>query len=152
MDPITIVCSVLGLLPSVKEVSDRVTEFLHATGRVHEALVELKEELDSLFGDIDNVNNICRDPELNTAATVTPEKSQSNIFARLQTNLDSCTRTVDQLSDLISKIDQGGSKGFLNRAMAQYRLDERANDLTLFRKQIQTHRGSMHLSVSALTL
>ena len=152
MDPITIACSVLGLLASVKEIADKVEEFLHATGRVHEALVELKEELDSLFGDIDNVNNICQDPELNTAASATPERSQSNIFSRLQTNVDSCTRTVGQLSSLISEVDQGRGKGFINRAIVQHRLEERADDLSLFRKQIQTHRGSMHLSVSALTL
>ena len=155
MDPVTILTitgAALKVLVNVKKVSEKIAEYLVAADKVYDSLADLQRELDSLYGDLDNVNTICHDPDFQPTAEIPAERSQSNIFARLQKNLESCTITVDGLYDLIAEIDPGGSRGFINRAFALRRLQERADDLALFRAEIQTHRSSMHLSVSALTL
>lgn len=130
----------------------RVSDFFFATGRIREVIADLKEELDSLYSDIDNMTSICHNPEFKPAATMAQEGSQNRIFTHMQANLDSCTHTVNRLSDLIGGIYRGSSNKIMNRARAQLRLEESEGEINKYQKQIQTHRGSTQLSVSALTL
>ena len=151
MDPITIAASAFAVLACVKKVMAKVSKFLIEAGEIQETIADLKEELYSLASDIDNVHHICQDPDFAAIAKTSPGTPQSNIFARLQANLASCTYTVDQLNDKVAEVDNGGNS-FVHRGKLKYGLDAIAEDLERLRKQIQTHRGSMHLSVTALTL
>ena len=151
MDPVTIAASAFAILSCVKEIVAKVAKFRTEAGKVQEIIADLKEELYSLYSDIDNVHNMCQDPDFAAVAKTSPGTPQSNIFARLQANLASCTSTVDQLDDKVAEVDDVGNS-FVHRAIIKYGLDAIADDLDRIRKQIQTHRGSMHLSVTALTL
>lgn len=70
MDPLSIASAALATLAGIKKFLEAVEKkFWTATQGIHGALADLKEELDSLYGDIDNVHNICQDPEFNPAAS-----------------------------------------------------------------------------------
>ncbi|KAL8690966.1 MAG: hypothetical protein Q9218_003704 [Villophora microphyllina] len=152
MDPVTIVSTALATLAGIKKVSDAIESFLAATRGAQGSLTDLKDELDSLYGDIDNVHNICQDPNFRPVASASLEGSQSRTFTRLRANLDSCTNSIDRLGCLVADIAQPGTSNLINRIRVSHHLEDRADEITQFRKQIQTHRGSMHLSISALTL
>lgn len=148
MDPFTIVCTTVSVLQGIKQIS----EFIAASGRVYEVLRDLKQEVDSLRVDVENVNNICQDPEFVPAAKAYQERAQSRIFTQLQATLQSCIATIDKLKDLIAHIDHGGSGNLMNRGLTQLRFEHRGGECAQIRSQVQNHRGSLQLSVTALQL
>jgi hypothetical protein len=154
MDPLSIAASSAALVSLCAKISKSLYKFICDSREVDQALEAFHDEIDEFSGFLASIESSFRDSRTATLTLRETTGHEQSHWEKAERSMKDCRGTLERLSSVLEQVkgDHGNGHAFFSRQRRQIRLDMNSTQIVTLRRQIQSYKDTIKLSLHVITM